>query len=327
MNDFPPELVVLVFEHLAAASAPCMSPDLHHARRVCQRWDEVIRTTPYLWTIVNFDLHHVLDALRLQTWLSRTKDLPLELVWTGNWHLHDGIQAWGLADGRAGWGHGGWHSLTLGDPNSLALDDARAADNDRWRRLTAILVLLLPRCAAISLPQLFTVPTGEQLPPAPFLRIADIASQDAHFWDLFPRSNISNHAGHSTTELECTTKATNSDFAAHVQGRPIADYAIFCMIVDSGDFLGKPAGFLKLITVAVPSNEILCALLERLDPRSLENVAENTAQETLLAFSVCAPETAFPVDPLSSFKEKQLGDDANLVFAAGKDYLQSQYSN
>ncbi|KAJ7117724.1 hypothetical protein C8R44DRAFT_791332 [Mycena epipterygia] len=71
-------------------------------------------------------------------------------------------------------------------------------------------------------------------------------------------------------------------FAA--QGRPIVDYAIFRMIVNSGDFLGKPAGFVKVITAAVSDNEIFHALLERLDPRSLEDVAENKAQEAFLAF-------------------------------------------
>ncbi|KAJ7446707.1 hypothetical protein FB451DRAFT_1291279 [Mycena latifolia] len=78
------------------------------------------------------------------------------------------------------------------------------------------------------------------------------------------------------------------------EGKGVMKYVIFKIIVDAGDLLYKPAEFIESITYSVICPDILLALLEKLDARSVENgVGLADVQDHFLAFVGAHWEQAF----------------------------------
>jgi len=76
----PPEILVVIFTHLGRNSK-----DLAHVTAVCSRWRTIAIQTPYIWTEISVTITDISDMrnqqslTRLDTFLSRTGDLPLDV--------------------------------------------------------------------------------------------------------------------------------------------------------------------------------------------------------------------------------------------------------
>lgn len=74
----PTELLSLIFEYMRDTSEITRTPIGHHVSQVCRRWREIALVTPKCWSDI-----HIADAgiaiPLLETWLDRSKTLPLRI--------------------------------------------------------------------------------------------------------------------------------------------------------------------------------------------------------------------------------------------------------
>ncbi|KAJ7714747.1 hypothetical protein B0H16DRAFT_1742462 [Mycena metata] len=114
--------------------------------------------------------------------------------------------------------------------------------------------------------------------------VAYIRSQDFLPPDL-PELSPTFWKSVTTTETlpDAASRRSTPNEIYTVQGKRVLAYALFGRLVQMGDLLDKPAGYIEFIETVVLSEQVLREMLEKVDPRLLQNEV-STVLEGFYAF-------------------------------------------